>query len=137
MVQTEPSGSTANFYQVLSKCANKANASVSPAKGMKQAVLLHTLALLYFATGLKKNTVIWGLRHPGIVPGKTALLHGRKTASYLEARRRWVQTSPGCLKDPAVSNFFTLPSWVAKAFGFHYLQIITVAITIPQHNPRT
>ena len=52
-MQTEPSGSTANFYQVLSKCANKVNASVSPAQGMKQAVLLHTLvdtfSLLYFA----------------------------------------------------------------------------------------
>ena len=58
-MQTEPSGSTADFYQVVSKCANKVNASVSPAKGMKQAVLLHTLvdtfALLHFATRLKKT----------------------------------------------------------------------------------
>lgn len=66
-MQTEPSGSTANFYQVLSKCANKANASVSPAKGMKQAVVTHTGGHTHspvFCHKIKKKTTDLGAQTP-------------------------------------------------------------------------
>lgn len=116
-MQTEPSRSTANFYQVLSKCTNNISAPVTPAQGMEEAVLLHTpvdtFAFLYFARRKKKkqNTDMGGSNILELLLGRQQhCCTGEKTASYPKAGRGWVQTSPCCHMDPAMSNFFALPS---------------------------
>lgn len=60
------------------------------------------------------------------------MLHGGKTASYPKDKRTG-PGFPGCPNDPAVNNFFTFPSWVVKAFGFHCCQIIALAISGTTH----